>query len=343
MRLRLIQAGMGGWVQNWALNVLRPSDDVDVVGFVDADAATLAEARARLGLAPERCYTSFERALAEAKADAVLVTASLPGHIPLTRAALAAGKHVLLEKPFAPTLAEAREAVAAAEAAGRILMISQNYRFFPAPRAVAALVQAATLGPVGAVSVDFRRYANSAPVEGNRHYTIPHPLLIDMAIHHFDLMRLVLGREPREVVCQTWNPPWSNFANPAAAAMTVTFDGDVVVNYRGSWVSPSPATAWAGEWRMECARGELSWTSRSGGVDPLSAERVAVRPLGKRAQRVQLPALAHIGRAGILAAFVRAVRTGEEPETSGRDNLRTLALMAAAIQSAASGAPVAAG
>jgi predicted dehydrogenase len=225
-----------------------------------------------------------------------------------------------------------------AAARGRILMISQNYRFFPAVRAVAALIREGTLGAVGAVGIDFRRYVNAAPREDNRHYMLRQPLLLDMAIHHFDLMRLVLGHEPRQVVAHAWNPPWSNFAEPAAAFATITFDGGALVSYRGSWVSPGPQTLWAGEWRMECERGEIFWTSRDN--TGAASDLVIVRLLGKRARRLALPALPHIDRAGSLAAFLQAIATGQEPESSGRDNLGSIALAHTLIESATSGLPL---
>jgi predicted dehydrogenase len=335
--LRIIQIGMGGWGQNWHLNILRPSADIEVVACVDSDPTMLALAQQRLNLPAERCFGSVEAAFDAVGAEAVLITASLPGHVPAALASLTAGKHVLLEKPFAPSLAEARRVVETADACGKVLMISQNYRFFPAARTAAALVRDGTLGPVGAVSIDFRRYSNTAPLEGHRHYTIDHPLLIDMAIHHYDLLRMVLGQEPTRIACQTWNPPWSNFRDPAAAAATISFD-KLVVSYRGSWVSPAPQTAWAGEWRIECSGGEIAWTGR-GGTD-ISDDRVTVRKLGKAARRVKLPTLPAIDRAGTLAPFVQAVATGQAPETSGRDNLGTLACMQAMIESAALGSPV---
>jgi predicted dehydrogenase len=276
--------------------------------------------------------------LAAVRPDAVLITANLPAHVPLALEALDAGMHVLLEKPFAPALTEAQQVVDRAAARGQLLMISQNYRFFPAVQATRALLREGTLGDVGMVNVDFRKYANRAATAGHRHYTIRHPLLMDMAIHHFDLMRAVLGQEPREIDCHGFNPSWSNFSDPAAAAATITFDGGAVVSYRGSWVSPGPQTLWAGEWRMECAGGEIAWTSRAdSGTD---ADRVSVRPLGKRPRRIELPPMLDYDRAGSLRAFVRAVQSGEEPESSGRDNLGSVALMQAAIESATSGRPV---
>lgn len=336
--LRIIQAGMGGWGRDWAKNVLQRDDSVALVACVDADPAALALARRHLDLPPHNYFQDLASAIAAVDAEAVLITANLEGHVPLAVEALNAGKHVLLEKPFALSLAEARKVVGLAAQRDRVLMISQNYRFFPAVEAVRTLVRSDTLGEVGAISVDFRRYANRASQETHRHYTLHQPLLADMAIHHFDLIRAILGREPSEVSCRAWNPPWSNFVEPAAASAIISFEDGPVVSYRGSWVSPGPQTAWAGEWRIECTGGEIAWTSRDNfgaGVD-----RVTVRPLGKRPHRLDLPILSRIDRAGSLHAFARAVATDEQPESSGRDNLGSLALMFAAIESATSGVPV---
>jgi predicted dehydrogenase len=337
LAIQLVQAGMGGWGLIWGETVRR-SALAELVACVDMQPAALARAQEKLGIPAERCFSSLERAFAATECDAVLITTVLAGHVPVALAALQAGKHVLLEKPFAPTLADASRVVAAAAERGRVLMISQNYRFYPAVRTVAALVRERTLGAVSGVNIDFRRYANSAARETNRHYILRQPLLLDMAIHHFDLMRMVLGQEPQQVNCHTWNPPWSKFSEPPAATATITFDGGAVVSYRGSWVSPSPQTLWAGEWRMECDGGEIFWTSRDN--EGSGGDRLTVRPLGKPARRVKLPELPAIDQAGSLAAFAHAISTGQEPESSGRENLGSLALALATIESATAGLPI---
>ena len=335
--IRLIQVGMGGWGQDWARNILSKSPDVSTVAFVDLEPELLAQLQQRLDVPAAACFSSLEQALESVDADAVLVTAALPGHVPVALAALQAGKHVLIEKPFAPSVAEAEAVVAAAEAAQRVLLVSQNYRFYPAVQVAAALVRQQALGPVHAVSVEFRKYANLTPRGAHRHYEIRHPLLLDMSIHHFDLMRYVLAQEPTRIYCHAWNPPWSNFGDPASAVAAIDFTGGVVVNYQGSWVSTGPQTTWAGTWRIECEQGEIVWTSRDDTT--LNGDSVAMRPRGKRARRVPLPPTEHWDRAGALAAFAQAIRTGQTPQISGRDNLGSLALMFAAISSAESGQP----
>ncbi len=108
-------------------------------------------------------------------------------------------------------------------------MVSQNYRFYPAARTAARLVAEQAIGAVGTARVDFRKWSNDARPGTNRHYEILHPLLYDMAIHHFDLMRMVLGQEPVRVFTQVTDPPWSNFVDPGSAALTITFDRGAVV------------------------------------------------------------------------------------------------------------------
>jgi predicted dehydrogenase len=338
MSLKILQAGLGGWGRNWAVNVLKGAADVRLVGVVDSSPEATAAFRKEVPVPESACFSSIDAALEAVESDAVLVTANLAGHVPLATAALRANKHVLLEKPFAPTLDDAAGLVRLAEEHHRVLMISQNYRFFPAVRAVMDLVEQNQLGHMGTVSVDFRRYANVAPVETHRHYHIAHPLLMDMTIHHLDLMRAVLRQEPAEVACKAFNTPWSRFRDPATAFATITFDRGTVVSYRGSWTSTGPETHWAGEWHMEGELGGVSWTSRSG--KPESGERVTIKMLGEAEKSMELPALVRVDRAECLATFVRAIQTGTEPEASGRDNLGSLALMAAMIESASRGQPV---
>ena len=335
MPLRLIQVGLGGWGQNWYKDVVSQSSAVEPVAWVEIDESALINAQQTLQLSRESCFLKLEDALSAVEADAVLITASLPGHVPAARAALLAGKHVLIEKPFAPTLAEASELVQLAEQQQRIIMVSQNYRYGMAVRRVRAQVRQQVLGAVSSVAIDFRRSANTVPATNHRHYQLWHPLLVDMSIHHFDLMRYILGQEPVEITCRTWNPSWSNFVEPPAAALTVTFDGGTVVSYRGSWISQGPSTNWCGDWAMDCADGQIVWTGRGE-----QGDKVLVRAPGQRARAMRLPVLEHVDRQGSLQAFVECVERGEAPESSGRDNIKTLALMFAAIRAAESGLPV---
>ncbi|HKC19344.1 MAG TPA: Gfo/Idh/MocA family oxidoreductase, partial [Candidatus Dormibacteraeota bacterium] len=206
--------------------------------------------------------------------------------------------------------------------------------FFPAPRTAASIFADGALGDLYAVSIDFRRNNASPPRTRWRQHWDPQPLLVDMSVHHFDLLRFLFGREPDCLSCVTAGAGLGGFDGPPAAFASILFDG-VPVSYRGSWISSGPITAWAGEWTMEFERGEVTWTSR--GNEGVLDDRLATRSRGGRKRNVKLPEMSRIDRAGSLTEFVSAIREEREPVTSGRDNLGTMAMVEAAVESARSG------
>ena len=328
--LRLVQVGFGGWGRDWATRV-RATPEVRVVGVVDAVPEAVRAAAKLYGLGDEACFTSLAAALDGTDAEAVLITAGAATHAPLARSALEAGKHVLVEKPFALALSDAQTLVDAAEAGGLTLMVSQNYRFFPAAWAVRGLVAAGALGEIGSVYADFRVDMAARLPAGSSYFALPDPLLLDMAVHHFDLMRFTLG-EAAAIGCATWNPSGSPFTDAPVANATLQLRSGGAVAYRGSWLG-DPPTLWSGTWRVEGSSGVLTWTGRNG-LD-LTGEQATLN-----GREIPLPDLPRTGRRGVLLEFAGAVRTGREPLSSGRDNLGTLALTLAAIESAGSGRTV---
>lgn len=332
--VRLIQVGLGGWGQNWATTILPASDDVEVVAWVDRDPDALAATRRVLDAPADRFHTSLTDAMATHDADAVLATVAISAHTPVALEALRAGKHVLVEKPFAPSLSEAAEILDEADRQGVVLSIAENYRFFPAVEVVADLVRAETLGPVNRVRLDFRRMYRARV----RKAPIDHAILVQIAIHHFDVMRAVLGQEPTRVSCHAWNPPWSSAPAPVSTSAVIEFDGGAVVTYSASMASTAQQTPWGGEWWLECERGEIAWSSRGDGG--AGSDFVEVRPIGEPPSRLPMPDLPAVDRAGVLAGFAAAVRDGTEPPSPGYDNIRSVALMSAAIESAETGTTV---
>jgi predicted dehydrogenase len=339
-KVRLVQVGLGFWGLDWAEEVLALAREVETVAHVDPDPAARAALAARTGVPRGRCFASLDEALQRVPCDAVLASLPTAFHADVARRALLAGKHAIVEKPFAPTVAEAAGLVRLAAERGLVLMVSQNYRHYPAPIAAADLVAGGALGRPLAAMVDFRRHA---PSEGYRYYGIPDPLLADMAIHHFDLLRMVLGDEPVEASCRTWNPPGSPFAHDPCGTATIAFAHGAVASWRGGWLSRAPATPWGGEWAVDCEDGAVFLACRGSKGARLAEERLAVRRLGGETEPRALEMFDEHDRAGALAAFARAVLTGAEPPrfSSGRDNLGSLALVEACRLSAArGGAPV---
>jgi predicted dehydrogenase len=342
----MIQVGLGDWGRDWAVNVLPIAEGIEVVAAVDHDPAALAKARAAGLLDGIDVYGSLDDALRKTDADAVLATVAIAAHGPVMLAALAAGRHVLVEKPFAPTLEEAQQAVDLARAHGLTLAVVQNYRYYPAVAMLSRLVRERALGAVQGLTVDFRRFY---PYDSSRsrHPELDHSILTQVAIHHFDLMRAVLDCDPVRVHCHTWPPPGESTA-PRSAAAIVEFKGGTVATYRASMASTGEETPWCGVWRIECDDGDIHlrgphYPHIDNGTfyyDLRDPGYLELRPRGETPKRLELPAML-FPRVVLLEAFVSAVENGTDLPISGHNNLPSLALMIAAIESARRGAAVA--
>src|SRR5581483_8997289 len=125
------------------------------------------------------------------------------------------------------------------------------------------------------------------------------------------------------------------YAHGAAANAIFEFSGDVIFTYRGSWAAEGANTSWESSWRIIGTKGTLLWD----GADRFEARVVAgdsgfFRPLQDVAVApVPDPAQTH-GHASVSAEFLAAIETGRTPETAGADNIKSLAMVFAAVESA---------
>jgi len=331
--VKAIQIGLGHWGFSWTKEVIPKVPGIHMVGYVDSNPDATKRVQTELGVEEALCYLSLDDAAKGTDAQLAICTLRTEAHYPVVKRCLELGLSVIVEKPFASTIAQAKELVELAKAQGRVLMVSQNYRFQPAPIMAAELVGAQKFGPVNLVSIDFRRHA---PTQGYRYWDMPDPLLADMSIHHFDLMRMVLSDNPKRVSCRTWNSPASPFGHHPIGVATLEFEQGTIVSYRGSWMSSGPVTPWSGEWTMDCSEGQIIWSSRDHFMGKAGPDKVTLRPLDGQPEALDLIPLDHTDRVGTLAAIAKVIDTGTVPArfSSGEDNLHSLALVQATILSA---------
>lgn len=333
--VKLVQIGLGGWGRNWAQEVLPAVPGVELVALVDADPAMRTLAAKSLPTAAGKVFATLDEAMVTTRPEAALVVVPLAAHAAVAGAALGHGLHVLVEKPFTETLAEAVALVERAEADGLHLMVNQNYRHFPAPQTFRRLVASGELGHVAAVAVDFWKMFDA----NYRYFFLAEPLLSDMAIHHFDLMRFVLDDEPVAVSAMSWSEPATPYEGRPGAAALIRFKSGVVVSYRGTWISRGPDSVWGADWRIDGSRQAALGTFRGNRGDRRGADRVTLYQTAERDTPASLVELPFTDRAGALAGFRDWVASGTAPAglSTGRDNLLSLALMHAAIASAVEG------
>jgi predicted dehydrogenase len=236
-------------------------------------------------------------------------------------------------------MASGVEMVRQAEAADRILMVSQNYRFKAAPRAVRDLLARPWLGAVTSATVEFRRASHFA-VPDVKHGYGHYKLIEDMSVHHFDLLRGVTQDEPAAVYAQARNPEWSWFANPPIVSAVIEMETGGLVQYHGSWISRGRQTTWDGDWFIDCENGQIEWSNNRVRVRPEAIYyTVYLEGFFERDGWMErdLKAAAEEERTFTLEEFGRSIDAGTEPETSGRDNLGSMALTHAVADSAATG------
>ena len=338
MTFKIIHVGLGGWGMDWERSALTTiADRVSVTGIVEAFAPNMQRAQEVLGYTDAQSFTSLAEAMGSVEADAVLITSPPATHKEIAIEAMRAGKHVLSEKPMASSIEEAAEMVRVSRETGMHLQISQNYRYYPAPVAALELLQRGTVGSLARVNVDFRQWVHDAPAGDHPYYDLTHPLLSDMSIHHWDMMRMLLGCEAETVYVQRSDPAWSNFRDEASATAIVVFANGVVVSYRGSWMSSDTPTYWAGEWKLECEDGLIDFTSRQGGPFGTQGDRLSIRRRSGVIEPQPLPHMPVWGRSAGVVDLMRWIETGVPSQNAAAANLGSLAIVQAAIDSLESG------
>ena len=324
--------GAGGMGRAWGRN-LKAHDGVQIVGWVDIRADAARAAAEELQLTGLHTGDDLGKAIAEAKPDFVVDVTVPEAHRDVTVQALAAGVPVLGEKPMASSMAEAREMVAASEKADKLYMVSQSRRYDANLDALRRLVRD-HVGPLGILNSDFYLGAHF----GGFRDEMANVLILDMAIHTFDAARFLCEADPVAVYCEEFNPPWSWYRGNASATAIFEMTGGLRYTYRGSWCSEGRSTSWEAEWRAVGPRGTATWDGVSDHppvADAVTGSAGFTREV--QAHTAFVPSGVPGGIAGSLRDFLHALDTGETPMGECHDNIKSLAMVFGAIESAATG------
>jgi len=337
-KLRVIQIGTGNWGFSWIEKALE-SKDIELAGIVDMKQEMLDYAVNTYHLSRSMCFTSLGEAVKAVQADAAFVVVPPKFHKDVAIEALNCGLHCLVEKPLAENMRDAIEMVETAERVGKKLMVSQNYRFKKAPQTVREVVNKKFIGEIGTVFINFMK---SPHFDGFRTEMFE-PLINDMSIHHFDQIRGILGLNPVRIKAASWNTNWSWFKGNPVASVIFEMDNGATVCYNGSWVSSGWETTWDGDWRIQGPGGEIHWDNNKVVVHPADIF-ISVFQDGATEQNgalvFDLVDMENEERMAAIAEFAAAVFEDRQPQTSGRDNLYSLAMVIGAMYAAKTGETV---
>ena len=322
---RAIVVGAGGISGAWFPPLV--AEKVNVQAVVDLNLANAQEKIAKYGLEAE-ASSDLAGMLAKYQPDFVLDLTVPEAHCAVTCTALRAGCHVIGEKPMAASMAEARKMVKASEESGKLYMVSQSRRWDARHDQVARVVRGGKLGDLTLFNCDFYIGAHF----GGFRDEMPSPLILDMSIHHFDLARFMTGADPVSVYCREFNPRGSWYKGDVAASAIYEMTDGVIFTYRGCWCAEGCGTSWNGDWRFTGVSGSLVYDH-----DQTPHGQVVVSDGGfsRKLQDVKVPAerVKYTGMHGGLREMLAFLRTGKQPQTECHDNIKSLAMVFAAIES----------
>ncbi len=323
--LKVLLAGLGVRGRHWA-RVIKGDARADLLAYADPDPRACERACAEFGHRP--AFESVEDALNSLDDIDALVLANPPmARENIVRAAASRGLHLLIEKPLALDLDEARRSVEIAETAGVSLMVGLNFRYLDVTKALMGLLADERVGKPAFARFTYERWRDGRRADLNDYpLTMRHPMLWEQSIHHFDLMRYVYGQEPVRISCRAWNPDWSMYAHESNVAALIEFDGGMVVNYHGIWQGNWAVPGF--EWRSECSEGIITQREQF-------SELYYARRDDEKLTPVSLPAHERwiTETRALFESFVTHVLDGAALECSGHDHLMSLAMLEACIRS----------
>ncbi len=322
---RAIVVGAGGISNAWFPPL--KEEQVEIAAVVDLRLEAAQQQIGKFGISAE-ATTDLASALARHRPDFVIDLTVPEAHCEVTTMALRAGCHVVSEKPMAATMDEARRMVRAAEETGKLYMVRQSRRWDPRHETVRRALASGAVGRVTTINCDFYLGAHF----GGFRDEMPSPLILDMAIHHFDLARFMTGADPVAVYAHEFNPKGSWYQGDVAASCIFEMTDGVVFTYRGSWCAEGFHTSWNGNWRIIGDRGTLLYEhDQDPQAQVVAGDEGFTRPL----EDVSIPpaAVPFTGLHGALREMLSFLRTGDRPQTECHDNIKSLAMVFAAIES----------
>jgi predicted dehydrogenase len=321
--------GYGYWGPKLARNFLQ-NGSFSSVSICDEDPARVARGvRENPGaIAAE----SFARVMEDPGISAVALATPVATHFPLAQAALAAGKHVLVEKPLATSHADAERLVQAAEEGHRVLMVDHTFVYHPAIQKIRSLISSGELGKLN--------YIDSTRINlGLFQHDVN--VLWDLAVHDISIVNLLADERPATVQAIGAAHPPGRLASIGVLALR--YPSGLFVHINCSWVSPVKIRHMliGGDKKMvvydDLNANEPVKIYDSGVVARTDEERNRLL-YEYRAGDVYSPKIApKEAIANLVVDFVSAIRDGKAPLSNGRFGADTVKILEAAQSSVTSG------
>lgn len=327
--LRILHVGCGNISDVW-FSTITKRNDVKICGVVDInfDAAIKKVAEYNLDCP---VFDNIDEALDNTKPDIAIDNIIPKGRLTLAQSCLSRGVHVLSEKPLCDSIKNAKNIIELSNKYNKNFFVMQNRRYSSNMFSYKNIIQSEHLGNIGYLNAEFFR----DPHFGEFRDIMDSPLLLDMAIHTFDQARFLLGKDPISVYCHEFNPSWSWYRGNSSAICIFKFEEDIVFNYTGSWCAPGMKTSWDSNWRAIGSNGTCLWN----GTDFPQAETTIKQNSNSYHPEIKKLDVKKIncekdGHKGCIDEMVECIKNNTLASTDCRDNIKSLAMVFAAIKSA---------
>jgi predicted dehydrogenase len=328
--------GAGYWGPNLVRTALA-TPELRLESLCDLD---IQRAQAVLGPSSTiRATSSYEEVLADAAIKAVAIATPAATHFDLVRAALEAGKHVLVEKPLTASVAEGQKLAHLAQQSGQVLMCDHTYCYTPAVQRIRQLIRAGEIGVIQFVdSVRINLGLVQPDVD----------VLWDLAPHDLSILDFVLPEDvvPVAIAAQAGDPIGAGRA--CLAYLSVWLSNGALAHVHVNWLSPTKIrTTLFGGSRRTIVWDDMNPIARlmihDRGVDTVPADSLGDDErrqalISYRIGDIHAPALPEReALRNVMAEFADSIATQRQPLTGATSGLRVLTLLEAASKSAEQG------
>ncbi|WP_193065485.1 Gfo/Idh/MocA family protein [Oceanobacillus oncorhynchi] len=314
---KVIQVGIGGFGSTW-LEILKNDSQVNIIAIVDVAEENLKKAKEMMGTTEINYYSNHLEAFEQEEADIAVVITPPQTHKQIAIDALENNLHVFMEKPLAHTKAEADSLNQLAQQYENHVVVSQNYRYRPEIQAMKQAVEQQIVGPIEYAEWNFQRASKFGGWRDNYQEII----IEDMSIHHFDLLRYVLGKNADTVYAKSMRPSWSWFKGNPTASVLIDMEG-ILVNYFASWVTSAPETSWNGECKLYGEKGVIALTNDKATI---------IKPNGEE-QVLPVPEMEVVDRAYSINELIAAIEENRVPDNVISDNIYSFHIVSACLES----------
>lgn len=319
--IRMLVIGLGQLGMVWIENILADSR-YEVAAVIDTDKERIHQACLKFALDEKIAFTSLEKGVSETNLDAALIVVPPQFHYSTAKFCIENKLQILSEKPLTCSMEEALSIKKLCDQQKILFMVSQDYRWQPP---IQSLRESIANGLIGKPGYAVYRHYRSLKIGGWREQ-MEDVILEDMAIHHFDILRYITGLDCKEVFAESFNPTWSWYRGGASTSVLLTFENEFRVNYFASWVTTGGEYSWPGEVRIEGEKGSL-FLSTNGEVKFNQGDIETIIPQHE---------MNYSGRRYALHQFYNGVSHSAIPDSTIEDNIKSFAIVQAAIESAQS-------